>query len=219
VLLPLVALLVLGSIGFRVGAFVRAALLSARTARTLREGSSNDRGLHVFSGAGPQTFVLGVFSPAVYASAALLRMPRDVVAPAIAHERAHARARDSLWRALCPLLGCLHVPLVARLLTQRLAAAQEMAADAAAAEELGDPLLVAESLIALAREHVAPAPGLAFMHGDLSARVRELLASGSPKRAWPGRALASIASVAVVALCVAHKPVHHALEGLLGLLS
>lgn len=204
---------------YQVAAFVHSSVLSSATSRTLREGSEPTGDVLVFEDAEPRAFVLGVLSPVVHASRGLLAMRPDVVAPVLAHERAHVRARDALWRALCPVLSCLHLPWVARALARRLATAQEMAADAEAADELGDPVLVAESLLALAQLHARPVPGLAFTHGDVAVRVRALVGARRVTRSWPGLALAGVVSGAMFSIAILHEPVHHTVETLLGVLS
>lgn len=212
------AALVAARLLFGVIAFVHGVVVSLRTQRTLAEGSERDGDLFVFEDAEPQAFVLGVLSPAVYASRGLVSMDPEVVAPVLAHERAHARGYDSLWRALCPLLGALHMPFVSSRIAARLGAAQEMAADEAAARAVGDPLRVAESLISLARARLTPARGLSFTDGDIDARLRALVEPQRASRAWPARLLVFALVLTVAAIGVMHERVHHALETVLGIL-
>jgi hypothetical protein len=60
---------------------------------------------------------------------------------------------------------------------------------------------------------------LAFADGDLSARVRALLAPRSKPSTWPGRAVACGALVLPLLLLASHDRIHHCLETLLGALS
>jgi len=200
-------------------ALVRALWLSATTARTLREGSEHRGDVLVFEAHEPQAFVLGVMSPRVHASRGLFRLSSEIVAPVIAHERAHARNRDPLWRALCPMLAAMHLPCVANRIARRLAMTQEMAADAEAARELGDPARVAASLLALARLEIDAAPGLAFTHGDIEARVHALVGPSQKIRPWAMLVLTSSLPATIAALAFLHAPIHHTLESILGALS
>jgi beta-lactamase regulating signal transducer with metallopeptidase domain len=111
-----------------------------------------------------------------------------------------------------------HLPPVARQIARRLAVAQEMAADAAAARRAKSPVQVAEALLALARMHSGPALGLSFMHGEVAPRVRALLETHPRPRPWPVQALAVAAVATVVAGAALNEPLHHALETLLGAL-
>ncbi len=219
-ILVLVASAVVVRAGWAIVEFIRDALLTRATARLLVEGSERRGDARVFESAEPQAFVLGLIAPKLYLSRGLLALDDDVVAPAIAHERAHVRARDGLWRGLLSLISMLHLPGVAAQLRARLVAAQELAADDEAARELGDPVRVAESLLALARL-AAPrsSPGLSFMHGDLEARVRALLDPRARDAASPMPALALAYGALVVTIGALHDPVHHALETILGVLS
>ncbi|MCA9719976.1 MAG: M48 family metalloprotease [Myxococcales bacterium] len=219
-LVVLVATAVVVRVGLALVELIRNALLTRATARLLEEGSERRGDRRVFESAEPQAFVLGLVSPKLYLSRGLLALDDDVVAPAVAHERAHVRARDGLWRALLPVLSMLHLPGVAAELRARLVGAQELAADDEAARELGDPVRVAASLLALARLS-APrtSPGLSFMHGDLETRVRALLDPRARSTASPTPALALAFGALVVTIGALHDPVHHALETILGVLS
>ncbi len=202
-----------GLVGFV--AFVRSASLSRRTARDLQAASTLNGDLHVFSSPEPQAFVLGMLRPTIHVSDALLALGDRLVAPVLAHERAHARARDPLWRAVMPLVSALHLPFVRTGVARRLATAQEMTADAVAAQHLGDRVRVAESLIALARQRMHASTGLAFTHGDINARVRELV-EPRPAQSWVLAVLSTVPSAVFATVLVAPERVHHAVESVLG---
>lgn len=193
--------------------------LSRDTSGVLAEASDTHEGALVFASDEPQAFVLGALRPRVHVSRGLLALGRDIVEPVLAHERAHARRRDFLWRALCPVIAVGHLPTAMGALQVRLAAAQEMAADAEAAEALPDGRLkIAEALIALAKLSRAPCPGLSFTHGNVKSRVHALLdAHRTP--AWPIRLLLVCAVMAPGVLGSSHDLIHHGLETLLGALS
>jgi hypothetical protein len=113
-----------------------------------------------------------------------------------------------------------HVPSITESLRVRLSAAQEMAADAEAAETLCEGRFkMAEALILLARISRAPSPGISFTHGDLEARVHALLEGHRRFSSWPTRILLLSVLVLPAALGASHDLIHHALETLLGALS
>ncbi|ACY16884.1 M48 family metalloprotease [Haliangium ochraceum] len=217
------AALVLLALGYRLLGFARGLWLGARTGRLLRQGSERRDGLWVLEDEAPRAFVLGCLRPQVHASRGLLALAPELVRSVLAHEHAHADARDPLWRALSPVLAALHLPGVGAALSRRLTTAQEMAADATAADALGDPLAIAESLLALVKAGAAsapqPAPGLAFTNGLVEARVRALVDTGAESGRPLSRTALTLAALALAALLFCfHEPIHHALESILGLL-
>ena len=197
---------------------VRVLRLSSRTAHALAEVSELEGGVWVYGSDAPQAFVLGTLRPRVYASRGLLALGQSIAKPALAHERAHARHRDLLWRILCPMLAAWQLPAVRAALETRLAGSQELAADFDAARELADPVTVAEALLALARLERAPAPGLAFTQGNLRDRVFALL-NPQEQTAWPLASLLACSAVLLAGFGASHELVHHGLETLLGALS
>ena len=213
------AVLVVARCTFLIARLAGVALLSSTTARTLAEGSEQHGDVLVFEAAEPRAFVLGIVHSTVHASTGLLDLGRGVAEAVLAHERAHARQRDLLWRALCPVFAAAHLPSVSSRIAARLATAQEMAADAEAADEVQDRVRVAEALVALARLHARPSPGLSFTHGDLRARVQALLGPPADTISWPVRVLAAVGVCATLTIGALHEAVHHVLETLLGALS
>jgi len=205
--------------GYLMADFVRSVRLGYATSRALSEASEVSGDVCVFGSSQPNAFVLGTFRSRIHASRGLMALGNHVAGAALAHERAHVRHRHLMWRMLCTLFAAAHLPPVATAIRERLALCQEMLADSEAAQELGDPLRVAESLVALARLGRASAAGLSFTHGDLGARVRALLHPTQPRGPWVGWLLVSVALAlfSLVGLC--HDPVHHGLETILGALS
>jgi Zn-dependent protease with chaperone function len=201
----------------RVGGELRTA---RRTSGLLVEASDADGGVRVLPSSEPLAFVLGVFSSRIYVSRGLLGLGESVVEAVIAHERVHARHFDLAWRALCPVLSIGHLPAMAQALSLRLAAAQEMAADAEAADSLQDGRVrLAEAIVLLARASHLPSVGMAFTGGDWKARVHALLEEREVQSAWPGRALVVGALLVPFGALFSHHLIHHALETLLGALS
>lgn len=194
--------------------------LSRDTSGALAAISDHDDGVLVFPSDEPQAFVLGVLRPRVHISRGLLSLGRDIVTPVVAHERVHARHRDLLWRAVCPLLAIGHLPGATTAIKARLAAAQEMAADEEAAEALPEGRLkIAEALVMLAKLARTSSPGISFTHGDLQARVRALLEGRRVHSAWPVRLLFAALLLVPALVGTSHDLIHHGLETLLGALS
>ena len=135
--------------------------------------------------------MLGYVRPTLFVSRGLLAAEhRPHLAAVLAHERAHVRRADAL-RSLIATAGlAFHLPWIARALHDRLARAQEMAADFDAARAVGDRSQVAQALVHFARAQLqAPRGALAFGASDVELRVRGLL-DDRPLREWPsGRAL------------------------------
>lgn len=198
----------------------RGLLSSRETSHNLAQASELHADALVFPSAEPQAFVLGALRPRVHVSRGLLALGRDLAEAVLAHERVHARRRDLLWRALCPVIAVAHLPSTMASLRARLSTAQELAADAEAAQTLPDgQYKIAEALVLLARISRAPSPGISFVQGDLETRVRTLLAGRRGFPAWPARALLLTVLVLAAALAAAHDLIHHGLETLLGALS
>jgi hypothetical protein len=221
---PSLALIAIAGLAvFRVAqvslALARGLWLSRATALALAEAAERRDGLVVLSAEEPQAFVLGALRPRVYASTGLLALGNDIVEPVVSHERAHARRRDLLWRAICPVLAAGHWPAVSAALRRRLATAQELAADVEAAAALPDGRLrLASALVTLARLVRTPAPGLAFSDGDLVLRVRALLEPPRQNTLWPLRLIAGAVALLPIGAALSHELVHHGLETLLGAL-
>lgn len=143
-------------------------------------------------------------------------MPDAIVQAVLAHERVHIRRFDPL-RHLLALQACtFHLPGIAAHLQRRLQQAQELAADADAAQALGDATYIAEALVRCARfHHDHDSPRLAFGGGDIEECVRTLLA-GRRTLDQPRPWLVSLpACMAVYAAVRYAEPAHHLIETLL----
>lgn len=228
VLLHLVAVVCLVRLAHATYVTVSTLYLGASTADAMRQASERAADIHVFPSAERRAFVAGHFRPRIYVSRGLFSLGSEFVEPVVAHERAHALGLDVLWRALCPLIGCGHLPWLMAHLRHQLAAAQELAADAEAAAGLEDGhLRVARALLLLSRERlhqrvdraIAPAAEIGFAEGDLKARVRALLERDRAPSVWAARGLWFGVLILPAALLGFHGAVHHALETILGTLS
>jgi hypothetical protein len=215
--LLLVGLALIARMVGAIGQAAHGAWVSRSTARRLAEAAPAAGGVHVLPTAEAKAFVLGIVRPRLFASAGLLSLGPEVSDAVLAHERAHLTRRDPLRRFAAGLLLAFHLPGIATRIRRRLLLAQEMAADADAAAEVGDPGRVAAALLSLARSRVQPAVGVAFAGGDVERRVLALLdpVDTDPLPAHSIKVL--LVAVALVAALLA-GPLHHGLETLLGLL-
>ncbi|MEC7522716.1 MAG: M48 family metalloprotease [Myxococcota bacterium] len=168
----------------------------------------------------PLAFTAGFLRPRIFVSRSTAARPewRAVMA----HERDHAIHRDPLIRLVVRVGAALHAPLVGALLDRRLVAAQELAADEAAADDLGDRLEVARQIVAWARaaQGTPATDGLAarFDEGDLDHRVRVLL-DAPAYLTGPTRAHVAGLSLVTAALTGAlTTSIHHGVEVSLHLL-
>jgi len=232
--LPALSLLALA--GFLVARVVqRAASLAISLVRSLRAAAqlerlamklpSDDGELRVLPLDAPQAFVLGWLRPTLYATQGLMAAQhREHLAAVLAHERAHLRRADGLRSLIASAGLAFHLPFIARALRERLASAQEMAADAEAADALGDRSLVARALVHVARAQLRLGPDLpdgafAFGADHIELRVRSLL-DDRPLLSWPSSRALWLSFACAGALIALHaSAVHHAVEQALGLLA
>lgn len=213
----LIAIIGLTRVATSVIAEVHNWVRARRMSRSLASMARINGPFTIFPGRTPTAFVLGSLRPRIFVSEAMMQLPNSVLEPALAHERCHATKRHLLTRLVARVFGILHVPLVARQLIERLAAAQELEADAAARSETGDGIQVAESLLRLARARQgAPAGAIGFADGALHERVSALLDPDKTKTTWPVALLVLAATTAVVLAFHAPEAVHHTFETVLG---
>jgi len=168
----------------------------------------------------PLSFVAGLLRPRIHVTTALARaLPPSQLEAVLAHERAHVRRRDPLARLAARALSRAQIPRVRRALLAEHALACEQACDAAAAQCVGDPLVVAEAILAVERlisrdPAAAPVEHPAFGESSVAERIEALLASEA--RSW-APAVISVATVAsLLALAALAGHVHHATEHVLG---
>lgn len=153
----------------------------------------------VYRVAGLETaFVLGLVRPRIYLPAGLAPEQERYI---LAHENAHLRRGDPLWRVLAFAALCLHWfnPLVwaAFLLSER---DMEMSCDEAVVRRFGPQIKkgYTASLLSLAAgRRVLPGTPLAFGEGDTGPRIRNVLNYKKPAF-WA----AALAAVAVAGLCL-----------------
>jgi Zn-dependent protease with chaperone function len=164
----------------------------------------------------PLALAVGIGRGHVLLSRTLVEtLPADQLDAVIAHERAHLRHGDVLRHLLARAASLIHFPATRRHLLDQLRLAAEQRCDGAAAERVGSPLLVAETLLAVERLHrpgsdMQPAVlAVAFANGFLAERIEALLAPGE-RAAYPlGLCLAALASAFLV---LSTGWVHHLTE-------
>lgn len=221
VLLLLAGGLATGAVAF--GA-VRAQVATWRAVAALRSMAGHREGEdELVPSSAPLSVTAGLLWPLVLVSTGLRRqLSRGQLRAVLAHERAHARRRDPLRLFAVSLLGAAHGPATRRQLAADLALACEAAADEQAAREVGDRILVAESILAVERllGARAPRPGVALgMAGCASeARVEALLADPLPPAPATAGQVVRWAAVLAVALAAASE-IHHLTETLLDLIA
>lgn len=168
----------------------------------------------------PFSLTTGLVRPGIWISTGLsAALSEAQLAVVIAHERAHVGRRDPLLRWLCGLLAAPLWPGVRRSILERLHVASEQVCDEAAARDVGDPVLVAETLLTVARlDHdprgrasleVAPA----FGEGSVRERILRLLDGREQDPAAHSRRWIAIpAGVSLLAALPLHHMVEHVLE-------
>ena len=203
----------------RVAAAMVALGRSSLALRWLRANARAENGWWVIPAAEPLAFTAGVVRPRVFVSRGLLA-EGERWSPVLAHERAHALASDPRWRWLVRVLGAFHLPAVGEALSRAHAEAQELAADAAAAREVGDPLRVAEALtewVRLESSSVHLPFAVSFGEGSLRRRVVALTSAAPEGHRLPG--IGWVGSALLLAPLAAAPDLHHAAETILGWLT
>ena len=168
-------------------------------------------------------FTAGMLRPQIFLSGALLdAIDSNELATVVAHEHAHRHRKDGLRLFVADLFGGLHLPPIRRRMSAHLRLAVEQACDEVAAEQSGDRLQVAETILHLTRlvgstSHIG-ATEAAFTGSDAVSRIECLLRPPIPQRpavyVWVN---AFAAGLLVVGL-VSSDWWHHGAETFLGYL-
>lgn len=218
--LVVVAGMATGALAIRAGAATGPGLLAqlrerAWLARRRLEGES-PTGVRRIAGRDALALTHGLVRPRIWISQHLL----DALTPAeqevvIAHERAHVERRDPARLLAARIAGVLHLPGVRLRLDPLLRLATEQVCDRRAARAVGDPLLVASTLLRVERL-IPPRPvgvGTAALVDDqLPARIAALLApdAGAAPPPSPRPLLPSVVLACTVLLLA--RPLHHLAE-------
>ena len=192
-------------------------------AKDLRRTSQLDAALdaHVFPGDRPFAVTIGLWNPKLFVSQALEDLlSAEQFDAVLAHERAHARRRDGLFKSMARVGAALQFPQVRTALLAAIDVACEQACDESASQSIGDRLTVAEALLTVERalgSQTPPSGALAFGRTALEARVRNL--ADAPE--WERPASWSIAALLIpstIAVVLYYDVIHHAVESALAVL-
>lgn len=129
----------------------------------------------------PVALTAGLWSPRILLAETLRStLSTGLLEAVVAHEHAHRRRRDMLRMVAASTLAKAHVPATRRRILIDLHLACEQAADAEAAENVKDPLVVADAILAMSRLAASTPIGMhsavpAFGGSDITARVEHLL--------------------------------------------
>jgi len=153
--------------------------------------------------------VVGALRPRILLPPVSLEWNEERLGVVLAHERAHVASRDGLARLLGDVTCALYWPVpTVWLAARRLSRECELAADERVVRGGVPAVTVAEHLVAVAQEVVAPAPlGTFGMASELGRRVHVLLTARLSTWSRGGQAaafLAAFGALAVVA-CAAPK--------------
>jgi Zn-dependent protease with chaperone function len=159
-----------------------------------------------------------VIRPRIFISRSLGEtLSPELLRAAIAHEEAHLVRRDPLARLILGGAGVFALPRIARAFELAFRDASEEACDASAARNVGDPFVVADALVSVARLQLSSASGLlAFGASALERRVRALIDGALEVRS--ARFLSGLALAVVLTAAIAgphHGAIHHTVETLL----
>lgn len=193
-------------------------------ALTVAGRSSASRDLWIVESQWPLAMASSVPRPRVFVSSKLVQsLSSPQLAVVLAHEQAHLCRHDPARYFIARALSCLHVPWLRRQLLEDLSLAAEQACDEEAAQQIGDRLLVADTIVQVERLfHKQSSSAFAllpsFMGNQVVSRVEALLAS--PQKPVPAHRVMSYActGLVVIALMLAAEPLHQFTEAVLGLL-
>lgn len=207
--LSTVALLVLAS-------FLPVALLALRTIwntlaleRQWRPLSTSHGAYRFLNFTKPVACIVGLVRPTIYFSRGFIaQLSPSALQVVIAHEQAHATRNDNFWTLLIRAVS-VSWPNRRRLL-DALELAQEQACDRRAAQQTGDALVVAETLLQCQRLAQTPQVACAFLRGQLAARVQALLEPDY--RTLAPLTLLRFGGVAVLLMAALVIPLHYVIE-------
>ena len=154
------------------------------TLRAVSEQQENN----VFRIASEHFFVFssGLFSPQAFISSQLLeQLSTEELDVVLAHEQAHCLRRDVLRRLLLSFAGLFHLPATRQHLLSDLELAHEQICDNAAVQKVANRVLVAETIIKVARQLQLLTPrskiGIASFDGcHIDIRIQQLLEQPKP---------------------------------------
>ena len=183
------------------GLVARSVLARLRANRLGAKGVELEPGVVVTSDVdGP--VVVGALRPKILLPPAALEWDAERLGVVLAHERAHIAARDGLAKLVAELTCAVHWPVpTVWWLARRLGRECELAADEAVVEGGMASIVVADHLVAVARDARTSAPSVAFgMASELSHRVTVLLEGRTSRWSRAARRGAFVAISACLSL-------------------
>jgi len=172
----------------------------------------------------PLALVSGILHARVFVSSKLIHSlsPPQLTA-VLAHERAHLHRHDPTWYFMAQTLSCLHFFWLRRKLLEDLSLAVEQSCDEEAAQQVGDRLLVADTIVQVERLFNKQFPSIpallpSFMGSQVVVRVESLLASPQERVPITYRIGCTCMGLVVAGLMLVAEPLHQLTETVLGLL-
>lgn len=185
------------------------------TLRTVSEQQENN----VFRIASEHFFVFssGLLSPQAFISSQLLeQLSTKELEVVLAHEQAHCQRRDVLRRLLLGFAGFFHLPETRQHLLNDLELAHEQICDNAAVQKVANRLLVAETIIKVARQlqllKTNAQVGIASFDGShIDIRIQQLLEQPKPVNANLLFVTIMLLSLIICSALMLIMPLHHLL--------
>jgi len=185
------------------------------TLRAVSEQQENN----VFRIASEHFFVFssGLFSPQAFISSQLLeQLTAEELEVVLAHEQAHCQRRDVLRRLLLNFAGLFHFPATRQYLLSDLELAHEQICDNAAVQKVGSRVLVAETIIKVARQLQLLTPhskmGIASFDGShIDIRIQQLLEQPKPVNPYVLFFSTVLFSLIIGSALMLTMPLHHLL--------
>ena len=163
----------------------------------------------------PHAFTSGLLNPKIYLSRGLHdQLSHQEYQIVQAHEHAHQQRRDPLKKYVFSFLLAFFPNTLATSLQREMALAIEQSADEFAATAVGDKLLVAQTLVRVAKLkrfhmfHTDHGQQCAFINADIKHRVRYLI-DGRAHRRFPFAAVMTAAVFALLSNFVSADVFHH----------
>ncbi len=185
------------------------------TLRAVSEQQENN----VFRIASEHFFVFssGLLSPQAFISSQLLeQLSAEELDVVLAHEQAHCQRRDVLQRLLLSFSGLFYLPTTRQYLLNDLELAHEQICDNAAVQKVGNKLLVAETIIKVARQLQLLTPnskmGIASFDGShIDIRIQQLLEQPEPVNPCVLFFSSVLLSLIMCSTLMLTMPLHHLL--------
>lgn len=207
--------------------FINRLYAHGKVIRELVANSRYDQALDawVVRSSSPSAFCVGIFRRRVFVSDGLLRsLPSNQVDIVLGHEHGHARRADALLVFALQLLTVPFLRNTRRGLMTEFLLSVEYECDQRAAEQCGDSLAVADTLVRLGRMRLEQ-PGFAdppvqlpifsAIGQSLERRVTWLVQSPAHSHDGITVMVERLICYAVILSCIIAEPVHHVLEQVL----